>query len=76
MRHMPSNVIDSAIKLELLHPIHGSILGQKALKGQLISKANFEIFIWTKNERKYFCISAIASKMGQTIKIFAHYHAN
>ena len=31
-------------------------------KGQLISKANFEVFIWTKNQRKYFCISAQASK--------------
>ena len=29
-------------------------------KGQLISKANFEVFIWTKNERKYFSISALA----------------
>ena len=24
---------------------------------------------------KYFCISALASKMGQIIKIMAHYHA-
>ena len=45
-------------------------------KGQLISKANFEVFIWTKNERKYFCISALASKMGKIKKIMAHYHAN
>ena len=39
-------------------------------KGQLISKLNFEVFE-LKNERKYFCISAlasIASKMGQIIK--------
>ena len=31
-------------------------------KGQLISKANFKFFIWTKNQWKYFCISALASK--------------
>ena len=40
-------------------------------KGQLISKANFE----TK-KRTLFFISALASKMGQIIKIRAHYHAN
>ena len=44
-------------------------------KGQLISKAHFEVFIWTKNQRKYFCISALASKMGLIIKIMADYHA-
>ena len=27
-------------------------------KGQLISEANFKVFISTKNERKEFCISA------------------
>ena len=42
----------------------------------LISEWLFDVFIWTKNERKYFCISALASKMGQIIKITAHYHAN
>ena len=31
-------------------------------KGQLISKANFKVFIWTKKRTKYFCISALASK--------------
>ena len=31
-------------------------------KGQLILKANFKAFIWTKNQRKYFCVSALASK--------------
>ena len=45
-------------------------------KGQLISKANFECSFEPKNERKYFCISALASKMGQIIKIMGHYHAN
>ena len=29
-----------------------------------------------KNELEYFCISALASKLGQIIKIMAHYHAN
>ena len=46
-------------------------------KGQLISKAKFKVFIWTKNWTKiFFCISALASKMGQIKKIMAHYHAN
>ena len=36
------------------------------------SKFSFE----PKIELKYFCNSALASKMGQTIKIMAHYHAN
>ena len=31
-------------------------------KGKLISKANLKVFIWTKNQRKCFCISALASK--------------
>ena len=35
-----------------------------------------EVFVYTKNEQKYFCISALASKMGLFIKIMAHYHAN
>ena len=29
-----------------------------------------------KKERKYFFISALASKMGQIIKTIAYYHAN
>ena len=29
-----------------------------------------------KNERKYFGIYALASKMGLMIKVMAHYHAN
>ena len=29
-----------------------------------------------KNERKYFCIAALASKIDQIIEIMAHYHAN
>ena len=31
-------------------------------KGQLISKGLFKGFICTKNEQKYFCISALAYK--------------
>ena len=45
-------------------------------KGQLISKANFKVFVWTKKRTIFFCISALASKMGQIIKIMAHYHGN
>ena len=42
-------------------------------KGQLISNQfSFE----PKNQRKYFCISALASKMSQLKKIMSHYHAN
>ena len=42
------------------------------IKGQVISKKfSFE----PKNKRKYFCTSSLASKMGQIIKIMAHYHA-
>ena len=29
-----------------------------------------------KNERNYFCIPALSSKMGQIIKLTANYHAN
>ena len=32
-------------------------------KGQLISKANSKLFTGTKNQRKCFCISALASKI-------------
>ena len=31
-------------------------------KGQLISKGLFKVYICTKNERKYFCIPALAYK--------------
>ena len=44
-------------------------------KGHLISKANFEVSFEPKNERIYFCISVLASKMGLIIKIMAYYHA-
>ena len=29
-------------------------------KGQLISEANFKVYIWAKTELKYFCNSALA----------------
>ena len=32
-----------------------------------------KVFVCTKNERKYFCNSALVSKMGQIIKRMAHY---
>ena len=43
-------------------------------KGQLISKASFHMN--QKMNGNIFCISAQASKMGQTIKMMAYYHAN
>ena len=52
------------------------VLSRECVKGQQISESNFKAFIWTKNERKYFCNTALPSKMGQIIKITAHYHAN
>ena len=51
-----------------------NIAVRKLGKGQLISEwplASFEL----ENEQKYFCISALAFKMGQIIKTMAHSHA-
>jgi hypothetical protein len=45
-------------------------------KGQLISKANLNFSFEPKTDRMYFSISALASKMGEIIKIMAHSHAN
>ena len=45
-------------------------------KGQLISRAGMKVFIEPKTQRKYFCISALASKMSQLKKRMAHYPAN
>ena len=39
-----------------------------ATKGQLISKGLFKVFISPKNEQKYFCISALASKKSSNQK--------
>ena len=50
------------------------------LSGPLkVSKSQKQILKFSfepKTERKYFCISALASKIGQIKKIMAHYHAN
>ena len=43
----------------LFLPKMGLLGSQASTKGQIISKANFDVFIWTKNERKYFSISAL-----------------
>ena len=58
-----------------------TVLYVKVKKTQICTKGpeilgTFKVFICTKNEREYFCISALASEMGQIIKIMAHYHAN
>ena len=46
-------------------------------KGQLISKANSKLFIWTKKPTKFFfCISELASKSGQIKKISDKYMTN
>ena len=50
-------------------PVRTSSAMQTGAKGQLILKANSNLFIWTKNQHKYFCISALASKSGQIKKI-------
>ena len=57
----PENCIHFRHKLQSL--IHCNLLkgiDKKTLKGQLISKARFKVFIWTKNRMKiflYFCPS-------------------
>ena len=56
--------------------VHAQSQTSGSNKGQLILKVNFEVFFRTKKHQKYFCISAIASKMGQIIKMVAHFHAN
>ena len=43
-----------------------------SLSRKQILKFSFE----PKTERKYFCISALASKMGEIKKIMAHYHVD
>ena len=46
--------------------------GKASKSRKQILKFSFE----PKVEQKYFCISALASKIGQIIKIMALYHAN
>ena len=45
-------------------------------KGQLISEWLLDVSFEPKKEQKYFCISALPSKMGQITQKIAHYHAN
>ena len=62
-----------------LHFVPESFPGIKKGLKLKVSKSRKQILKFSfepKNERKYFCISAIASKMGQIIKIMACYHAN
>jgi hypothetical protein len=47
------------------HPVKWAIL----VKGQLIWKGLYKVFICTKNEQKYFCISALAYKKGPIKKV-------
>ena len=37
-------------------------------KGQLISEANFQVLFEPKTKLKYFCISALASRIGEIKK--------
>ena len=48
----------------------------KGTKGQLISKGLFIVFICTKNEQKYFCVSALASKKRSNQKNKGNYTSN
>ena len=44
-----------------------------------VSKSRMQILKFSfepKNKGKYFCIFALASKVGQIKKMIAHYHAN
>ena len=54
------NEISKEIYAENMKKIVGAVL-ELPVKGQLISKGLFFQF-FQKNERKYFCISALASK--------------
>ena len=51
-------------------------LRTKVAKGQLISKGPFKDPFAPKNEQKYFCISALASKKGRIKKIQDKYMIN
>ena len=57
-------------------PGQGSVKFLKHLIGQIFQNDFWMFLFKPKNEQKYSCISALASKMGQIIKIMAHYHAN
>ena len=45
-------------------------------KGQLISKADMKVFIWTKKLTKIFLYFCPSLKNESIKKIMAHYHAN
>ena len=51
-------------------------LVNQATKGQLILERLWIALFESKYKHEHFCISALASEMGQIIKIMAHYHAN
>ena len=46
------------------------------IKGQLISKGLIAVFICTKKERKYFCISALERSPYQYRECSGHEHAS
>ena len=55
---------------------HPKIFLALLLKVSYSWKQNSKFSFEHKTEQKYFCIFALASKMGQIKKIMAHYHAN
>ena len=63
-------------KLSLMRFVFLTHVKNLIAKGQLILKGHFKVFICTKNERKYFCISALASKKRSNKKIGALYTNN
>ena len=61
------SVLDSADSSMRLRGVY-SALPAAPSKGQIISKANFLVLIWTKNRTNYILISALASKRGRIKK--------
>jgi hypothetical protein len=57
-------------EVDIFHRVFKNVLKVSKSQKQVL-KFSFE----PKNERKYFCNSALVSKMGQIKKIMAHYHA-
>ena len=65
MSNKMCNSVNSGQEIQRLKILHswGTVLIQIYFsKGQLISKANFLVLIWTKNPTIFFLISALASK--------------
>ena len=54
----------------------GSFIARIVLKVSRSQKQILKFSFEPKNERFYFCISGLASKMSQLEKKMAHYHAN